>query len=125
MRRYLMDTPIERKRLQLLGIGALCLACKHEEVMIPNMNDFIYICDNAYKLEELMQVEVEMLSSLDAQLHTPQPALLRTQCRRVPLETSCLLFGYFWVVFFKKSVKTAVPEDGRPPRALVLTKLVE
>ena len=27
--------------------------------------------------------------------------------------------------FFKKSVKTAAPEDGRPPRALVLTKLVE
>jgi len=71
MRRYLMDTPIERKRLQLLGIGALCLACKHEEVMIPNMNDFIYICDNAYPLEELMAIEVEMLSSLDAQLHMP------------------------------------------------------
>ena len=27
--------------------------------------------------------------------------------------------------FFKKSVKTAVPEDGRPPGALVSTKLVE
>merc|ERR1740139_609807 len=58
-------------RLQLLGIGALCLACKHEEVMIPNMNDFIYICDNAYPLEELMAIEVKMLSSLDAQLHMP------------------------------------------------------
>ena len=71
MRRYLMDVPIERKRLQLLGIGALCLACKHEEVMIPNMNDFIYICDNAYTLEELMEIEVELLSALDAQLHVP------------------------------------------------------
>ena len=27
--------------------------------------------------------------------------------------------------FFKKSVKTAVPEDARLPRALVLTKLIE
>ena len=27
--------------------------------------------------------------------------------------------------FFKKSVKTAVPDDGNPPGALVLTKLVE
>ena len=32
---------------------------------------------------------------------------------------------FFWQVFFKKSVKTAVPEDGNPPGALVLTKLVE
>ena len=71
MRRYLMDTPIKRERLQLLGMGALCLACKHEEVMIPNMNDFIHICDNAYPLEELMAIEVELLSSLDAQLHMP------------------------------------------------------
>ena len=27
--------------------------------------------------------------------------------------------------FFKKSVKTAVPDDGNPPRALVLTKLID
>ena len=27
--------------------------------------------------------------------------------------------------FSKKTVKTAVPEDGNPPGALVLTKLVE
>ena len=32
---------------------------------------------------------------------------------------------FFVGVFFKKSVKTAVPEDGNPPGALVLTKLVE
>ena len=29
------------------------------------------------------------------------------------------------VKFFKNSVKTAVPEDGNAPGALVLTKLVE
>ena len=28
-------------------------------------------------------------------------------------------------IFFKISSKTAIPEYGRPPRALVLTKLVE
>ena len=28
-------------------------------------------------------------------------------------------------IFFKKSVKTAVTDDGNPPGALVLTKLVE
>ena len=29
------------------------------------------------------------------------------------------------ICFFKKSAKTAVPDDGNPPGALVLTKLVE
>ena len=37
-----------------------------------------------------------------------------------------LCFAFLFLkYFFKKLVKTAVPEDGRPPRALVLTKLVE
>jgi len=71
MRRYMMAAPVSRKRLQLIGIGSLCLACKHEEVMIPNMNDFIFICDNAYTLEELMLAEVEILNTLQMQLHVP------------------------------------------------------
>ena len=45
----------------------------------------------------------------------------------------CLILGdvvfiislFFVRVFFKKSIKTAVPEDGRPPGALVWTKLIE
>ena len=32
---------------------------------------------------------------------------------------------FLFLYFFKKSVKTAVPDDGNRPGALVLTKLVE
>jgi len=71
MVRYMNQVRVERKSLQLVGIGALCLACKHEEVMIPNMNDFIFICDNAYTLLELMQMEVDILTTLQVQLHVP------------------------------------------------------
>ena len=34
------------------------------------------------------------------------------------------LYVVFFLVVFSKSVKTAVPDDGNPPGALVLTKLV-
>ena len=71
MLRYMSQVKVERKSLQLVGIGALCLACKHEEVMIPNMNDFIFICDNAYSLTELMIMEVDILTTLQVQLHVP------------------------------------------------------
>ena len=73
MIRYMSQVEVERKALQLVGIGALCLACKHEEVMIPNMNDFIFICDNAYNLHELMAMEVDILNTLQVQLHMPTP----------------------------------------------------
>ena len=36
-----------------------------------------------------------------------------------------VLVVFFFGVFFKQLVKTAVPEDGNPPGALVSTKLVE
>jgi len=71
MLRYMAQVRVERKQLQLVGIGALCLACKHEEVMIPNMNDFIFICDNAYTLRELMVMEVDLLTTLQVQLQVP------------------------------------------------------
>ena len=38
---------------------------------------------------------------------------------------NCGPSSFFLKCFFKKSVKTAVPEDGNPPRAFVLTKLLE
>ena len=69
MLRYMTAVRVQRRSLQLVGIGALCLACKHEEVMIPNMNDFIFICDNAYSLAELMSMEVDILTTLQVQLH--------------------------------------------------------
>jgi serine/threonine protein kinase len=71
MMRYMSQVQVERKELQLVGIGALCLACKHEEVMIPNMNDFIFICDSAYTLPQLMVMEVKILTTLQLQLHVP------------------------------------------------------
>ena len=71
MLRYMSIVEVQRKSLQLVGIGALCLACKHEEVMIPNMGDFIYICDNAYTVDQLMVMEVDMLNTLQLKLHVP------------------------------------------------------
>ena len=41
--RYLSLVEISRSKLQLLGITALMIACKHEEIDLPKVDDFIYI----------------------------------------------------------------------------------
>ncbi len=46
--RYLSVKKISRSKLQLLGITALMISCKHEEIDLPKTDDFIYITDNAY-----------------------------------------------------------------------------
>ena len=34
--------------MQLIGITSLMIACKTEEILCPEVDDYVYICDNAY-----------------------------------------------------------------------------
>ena len=50
--RFLSVREVTRLNLQLLGIVAMFIACKHEEIDLPKSDDFIYVTDNAYTREE-------------------------------------------------------------------------
>ena len=46
--RYLSKETISRKVLQLIGVTAMHISWKYEEIYPPEANDFVYITDNAY-----------------------------------------------------------------------------
>ena len=71
--RYLSVCQITRSNFQLLGITALMLACKHEEIDLPKINDFIYITDNAYVKSEVIKMEFDVLSKLNFGFLYPSP----------------------------------------------------
>ena len=71
--RYLSVKQITRNKLQLLGITALMIACKHEEIDVPKIDDFIYITDNAYVRDEVYKMENDVLSTLNFSLLYPSP----------------------------------------------------
>ncbi|KAF3619188.1 Cyclin-B2-4 [Capsicum annuum] len=52
--RFLAIQLVIRKKLQLVGITALLLACKFEEVFVPVVEDLILISDKAYARREGM-----------------------------------------------------------------------
>jgi len=54
--RYLSRQRVLRKHLQLVGVTAMLLACKYEEVFVPVVDDFVLISDNAYTKEEVLQM---------------------------------------------------------------------
>jgi G2/mitotic-specific cyclin-B, other len=54
--RFLALQSVARKKLQLVGVTALLLACKYEEVTVPVVEDLIIICDHAYTRVELLQM---------------------------------------------------------------------
>ena len=69
--RYLQSTQVARARLQLVGVTALLIACKYEEIYPPELRDCVYITDAAYSREEILEMERNILTDLNFQLTVP------------------------------------------------------
>ncbi|PHT55170.1 hypothetical protein CQW23_03656 [Capsicum baccatum] len=54
--RFLAVQLVIRKKLQLIGITALLLACKYKEVFVPVVQDLILISDKAYARKEVLEM---------------------------------------------------------------------
>lgn len=54
--RFLAKQTVVRKKLQLVGLVAMLLACKYEEVSVPVVSDLIHISDKAYTRKEVLEM---------------------------------------------------------------------
>lgn len=72
--RYLELKATARRYLQLVGVTALLLAAKFEELQPPQINDFVYVTDKAYTPNEVIKMEVSMLNALDFKICRPTAA---------------------------------------------------
>lgn len=72
--RFLQDfKTIGRKRLQLVGVAAMFIACKYEELYSPDISDFVYMTDNAYSKSEILQMETLITRTLGYSFGRPLP----------------------------------------------------
>jgi len=71
--RYLSCAHVMRKRLQLVGIVAMFIAAKFEEINPPEVHDFVHITDNAYTKEDVLLMECTVLTALNFQIVVPTP----------------------------------------------------
>jgi hypothetical protein len=78
--RYLSVRSVSRKNLQLVGVTALLLAAKYEEIWAPEVHDFIFISDNAYTREQILNMEKSMLNTLQFNLTVPTPYVFVARC---------------------------------------------
>lgn len=69
---YLAAVPsLSRDLLQLVGSTAMLIAAKFEERCPPCVDDFLYICDDAYKRPQLITMEANILQGLNFDLNIP------------------------------------------------------
>ncbi|GLT58722.1 hypothetical protein SLA2020_315920 [Shorea laevis] len=87
--RYLSKKVVSRRELQLVGIGAMLIACKYEEIWAPEVNDFVFISDNAYMRDQILVMEKAILNKLEWYLTVPTP-----------------------YVFLARYIKASIPSDS-------------
>ncbi|XP_031133390.1 G2/mitotic-specific cyclin-B1 [Sander lucioperca] len=71
--RFLQDHPVPKKQLQLVGVTAMFLASKYEEMYPPEISDFAYVTDRAYTTAQIRDMEMTILRTLKFQLGRPLP----------------------------------------------------
>jgi len=69
--RFLEKRTTARRHLQLLGITALLVAGKFEEQYPLTIQDTVYVTDRAYTKDEVIQMEVSILTLLDFKVCQP------------------------------------------------------
>lgn len=69
--RYTFLKQVKRTEYQLLGVTAMLVASKFEEIYAPEIRDFIFMTDKAYTKEQMLQMEYDLLRMLDFNITAP------------------------------------------------------
>ncbi|KFK31754.1 hypothetical protein AALP_AA6G154900 [Arabis alpina] len=84
--RFLSVKIVDRQKLQLLGVSAMLIASKYEEITPPNVEDFCYITDNTYTKQDVVKMEADILLALKFELGSPTVNSFLRRFTRVALE---------------------------------------
>lgn len=76
MERYLERNEIKKEIYQLVATVSLFIASKFEEIYPPILDDFVYICADAYSREDLVKMEGFILNDLEFNLVFTSPVSL-------------------------------------------------
>ncbi|CAH0478179.1 unnamed protein product [Peronospora belbahrii] len=69
--RYLAQESVIPQRFQLVGVAALLIASKFEEIYPCDMNDLLYICERSYSKTDLIDCERDLLNVFKFNLAVP------------------------------------------------------
>jgi len=69
--RYCEKQILEMKEYQLLGVTAMRVASKYEEIWVPKLEDFADITDNTYSREQILTQEFHLLKELEFDISFP------------------------------------------------------
>ncbi|KII89899.1 hypothetical protein PLICRDRAFT_108799 [Plicaturopsis crispa FD-325 SS-3] len=63
--RFLTKRVVSLVKLQLVGVTAMFIAAKYEEILAPSVDEFVFMTENGYSREEILKGERIVLQTLD------------------------------------------------------------
>jgi len=71
--RFLSQKVVPLEKLQLVGVTAMFIASKYEEVLSPHIQNFVHVADDGFTVDEVLAAERYTLQTLKYDLSYPNP----------------------------------------------------
>lgn len=93
-----LEPGVTKSNLQCVGVTALFLASKFEEIMIPDIREFASMTDDYVKVNDILSMEVLMAQKLNFNFNRPQPlAFLRRFSKVAKADRNCHHFAKYFI----------------------------
>ncbi|WYZ42986.1 hypothetical protein EsH8_VI_000685 [Colletotrichum jinshuiense] len=94
--RFLSEKVVQLDRLQLVGITAMFIASKYEEVLSPHVANFRHVADDGFSEAEILSAERFVLGALNYDLSYPNPMnFLRRISKADNYDIQCRTIGKY------------------------------
>jgi len=80
---YLSKKKILKSQLHLLGVAALLVSTKYEEIYPPELRDLLAVSENKFNREKVLKMEKEILLTLEFKITAPSPYRFLERYRRL------------------------------------------
>ncbi len=81
--RYLSIQHIKKSELHLLGVTALLIATKYEEIYPPELKDLLSISENKFTKQDVLKMESKILSTLEFNFMNPSSLRFLERFRKI------------------------------------------
>lgn len=93
--RYLSLKQIKKAELHLLGVTALLISTKYEEIYPPELKDLLQVSENKFTKQEVLKMESKILSTLDFDFMYPSSLRFLERFRKLSTTASDDQIFYF------------------------------
>ena len=108
--------------LQLLGVTAMLIASKFEEIYPPSIGEFAYITADTYSEERIRKMEVVLLRQMDFQFNNPSVILFLRRYSKL-METNKKVHNlakYILELSLLEPTNSSIPSSKKAGAALLL-----